>query len=341
MTDSKVVLSPTEAAYLAGFMDGEGSFFCLREIRKNNRSGIRYGFVASVLNTNFESMRWIKEKTNAGNIQTYHDGNPNHKIGYKLTFNKHWILNIVPQIIDYLIIKKRQAELIIFGINLLKGPCNYSNYKGEELYKIYSELNELNMRGTKQKIFPFNPIRSPVKKEDRLCSYPGCTTIHYGEGYCKKHYVRMIEIKKNGNFSIDDFLRKDISRKCNNCGIQMSRDIKDDAKFCSKKCLVDFHSRKKKERTIAKVQEEGRQIGICQNCGKSFESKFASTRYCSDHCRSLSRAVGPVKKICGQCGAEFFAQRPNRKMFCSEKCWRRNRHQQDKSAEPVQLPIAT
>lgn len=333
---NECVLTKTEAAYLAGFMDGEGSFFCIRETRKGNRSGLRYGFSASVLNTNFEVMCWIRDKTNAGNIHTSHDGNPNHKVGYKLSFNKSWILNIVPQILDYLIIKKKQAELVILGFNVIQGSSNYSKHRGEELYKLYSELNALNMRGTTQKIFPFNPIRSPVKKEERLCGYPGCTTIHYGSGYCRKHYRRMIEIKKQKDFSEEGFHKKFSSRKCENCGTCIPEEEKSDTKFCSKKCLVDFHSKKKRERTISKVLEEGRQIGICQQCGNSFKSKVASTRYCSDHCRSLSRAVGPVKKICSQCGKEFSAQRPNRKMFCSSTCWRRNRYQQEKSAKESQ-----
>jgi predicted nucleic acid-binding Zn ribbon protein len=339
MTDKKV-LTKTEAAYIAGFMDGEGSFFCVREVRKENRSGIRYTFTASVLNTNFDVMYWIREKTNAGNIQAYHDGNPNHKIGYKLSFNKDWILNIVPQIMEFLVIKKRQAELVISGINLRKGSFNYSKHNGEELYKIYSELNELNMRGTTQKIFPFTPIRSAVKKDERLCGYPGCTTIHFGNGYCRKHYRRMVEIKKQGEFSEDNFHQKYALRKCQNCGAAIPDDAKADAKFCSKKCLVDFHSRKKRELTIAKVEKEGRQIGVCQQCGQSFNSKVSSARYCSDHCRSLSRAVGPVKKSCVRCGKEFDAKRPNRRMFCSSNCSRQHLYHMRKVSGSGELLLA-
>lgn len=338
---TKIILTQAEAAYLAGFMDGEGSFFCIYESKEGNRNGVKYTFQVSVVNTNYEVMEWIRDITGGQSIHVDHDGNENHKIRYKLKFNKNWILDIVPQFIDFLIIKKIQAKLVIEGILLKEPPNNYSNYNFDRLYDIYRQLKELNYRGTVQKYFPFPSVRSAVKKEERICGYPGCTKIHYGEGFCRKHYRRMLEIKKQNDASMVDLHNKFSLRKCENCGTPITDETKADAKFCSRECLVDFHSRKKKERTIARVHEEGRQIGVCQQCGKSFESKFASTRYCSDHCRSLSRAVGPVKKICGQCGNEFLAQRPNRKMFCSEKCLRRHRSQENKFSETAQLSIVT
>lgn len=325
MTDEKS-LTAVEAAYIAGFMDGEGSFMCVRESRPKNRNGVKYRFSASVTNTNYEVMRWVADVTGAGNISTYHDGNKEHKRAYKLRFNKEWMCNIIPQLIDYLIIKKKQAILLLEGIKLQEPPNNYSHFNVKRLYQIALEICALNKTGAEQKYFPFETLRSVVKKDERLCVYPGCTTIHYGDGYCRKHYRRIKVIQSSSpSIDIDSFHNKDGCRVCKECGEKIPTNKYDGALFCNKDCLVAFHARKKRESVISRVIEEGRQVGVCQQCGKNFESKFSSTRYCSDHCRSLSRAVGPIKKSCVQCGETFLAKRHNRRLFCSELCSQRNR----------------
>jgi hypothetical protein len=125
------ILSATDAAYIAGFMDGEGSFFCIREKSKYNRHPYSYNFTVSVSNTNLDVLKYIIDA--CGGVfwlNTFHDGNPNHKVGYKLVFSGQTIRAIVPQFIDYLIIKKKVASLVLNALKIRdEGSNNYSHSK--------------------------------------------------------------------------------------------------------------------------------------------------------------------------------------------------------------------
>jgi hypothetical protein len=56
----------------------------------------------------------IRAMCGNGRIQaTTHPRNPLHKIGYALRFSSNQIRHILPQLVPYLFVKKRQAELLI------------------------------------------------------------------------------------------------------------------------------------------------------------------------------------------------------------------------------------
>lgn len=310
------VLSATDAAYIAGFMDGEGSFFCNREKSKFNRHPYYYNFTVTVSNTNVQVLQWIMDV--CGGTFWFNEsrsGNANHKTCYKIVFSGETIRAIVPQFIDYLIIKKKVASLVLNALKIRdEGSNNYSHSKEEIYHEIYCELRELNARGNKQLYIPFEPARAAIKKETQFCSYPGCTKVHYGNGFCKKHYNWDKENPSNFN--------KYEQRKCANCGCDMLPDKYISAKTCSEECKKQYDHNKVKQKRIESYEATGFSVGVCQVCGVQFSGKPVNTKYCSEKCRSASRNQGLLDVSCLNCGKVFKAERKTR-MFCENKCFQR------------------
>ena len=76
----------------------------------------------------------------------------------------------------------------------------------------------------------------------------------------------------------------------------------------------------------AKQQHFGTQtygIAKCECCGKEFEKKTKSQKFCSNACKSKSRRdhkIDNVIKICECCGEEFTANKYSKIIFCSRTC---------------------
>ena len=117
-----IIYEPLKLAYLAGIIDGEGSL-CIYRVNpaKYNRyqtPNFRAGLHIS--NTRVELMNWLDE--------TFSNFNSGHKKSKRSIFKKnstherwiydwvvqgHRLLDICTQVLPYLVLKKRQAELII------------------------------------------------------------------------------------------------------------------------------------------------------------------------------------------------------------------------------------
>lgn len=107
-------LTNEEAAYIAGYLDGDG-YIGLQIKHRNdvNRHAYHFHSIISFADSRLKVLNWLKEKIGAGFIEDkkeygcrclYISANPNR-----------WLL---PQIRDYLILKQRQADLMIQFLNL-------------------------------------------------------------------------------------------------------------------------------------------------------------------------------------------------------------------------------
>ena len=142
---SDKVMSPTEAAYFAGFVDGEGTIGVYRALRKENRSGYRYQPTLSVANTNYPALETLQRMCGNGRIsQTNKLHNEHHKMGFRLQFSSDQIRLILPQLVPYLVIKKSQAEYVLeFLAFRVKGrnPSQEYQQRTEELARACKLLN--------------------------------------------------------------------------------------------------------------------------------------------------------------------------------------------------------
>jgi len=230
-------MSEMQLSYLAGFVDGEGSIFGIREKRSENRSGFGYTVHMSVGQCNLEILTAFREWSGLGSVTTVKRMQPHHKDQWKWVLTQKQAKLLLLQLEPYLVLKKEQARLAIEFIEIKEKAkaLNYSKNNSEYEHSVYEKLSELNHRGTKE-IPVFSPLRDVAKKETRVCSVHGCNNKYYGHDLCRKHY-RWAESK---SMSESDKTFSEI-RKCQFCNGDLPEGSYISAKFCSLSCKMKFH----------------------------------------------------------------------------------------------------
>lgn len=179
-------------AWLAGFADGEGSFYPILEKRIDNRVGFRMGTCFQVCNTNLLLLNKVIEIVGCGTIRCTHKSKGDHeKDCFVVDFSRKEILAVLPRVLPFLVGKKRQAEIILemcrrmFGKNI-----RYSQKEWNHIIGLYNEIRSLNKRGQ----VPFVPIDPSAIRpaqyivSSRRCSLELCNSKHYGRGLCRQHW---------------------------------------------------------------------------------------------------------------------------------------------------------
>lgn len=109
-------LGDVDAAYIAGFLDGEGciSVYC-------RTKGVTVKMYAH--NCKRSVLDWIAETTGLGSVQVHCKGNEKHCVSFSWQTNSISVVAVLKQVLPYLRLKKRQAELAIEAQTLqeLKG----------------------------------------------------------------------------------------------------------------------------------------------------------------------------------------------------------------------------
>jgi hypothetical protein len=107
-------LSDTEAAYLAGLLDGEGCIILAREsVPNKTQGGIRYGYKLNITitNTSSQMIEWLHQ-TIGGKVFTYA-----HIPGWRTKYD--WRIygdearEILRELRPYLTVKREQAEIAL------------------------------------------------------------------------------------------------------------------------------------------------------------------------------------------------------------------------------------
>ena len=103
-------LTPTQAAYVAGFLDGDGSIF----VRLKPNAAYKYGFQIAPYIVFFQSaketvfLERLQEMIGAGYVRLRNDGIAELTIG-----SIKEMRNLIQQVEPYLILKKQQARLLV------------------------------------------------------------------------------------------------------------------------------------------------------------------------------------------------------------------------------------
>ncbi len=159
-------LLSTQLAWVAGMMDGEGSFMIAYRPAQTE-TNIRAGWgtnkdkkylrktpshvpIVQVCNTNLEAIRLFKSWF-GGSIRTYKNVEGHKQVyGWKLNSGSN-ILPFLESVKPYLVIKKKQCEILI---ELIKTLNNYGNslVPTQETIvkrtKLHMEIRQLNHRGS-------------------------------------------------------------------------------------------------------------------------------------------------------------------------------------------------
>jgi hypothetical protein len=134
-----VNLTDTEAAYIAGLIDGEGSIMLTRHWIKNRRR-YYYNIKVRIFNTNLEALEWVQLKVGGGSLNVVSSYNKRgrftirtQKDYYYLDFARRLAVPLLRRILPYLIIKKKRAELILDYHEKTKYKMNFIK-KGQPFY---------------------------------------------------------------------------------------------------------------------------------------------------------------------------------------------------------------
>ncbi len=95
-----------ELAYIAGLIDGGGSIMVSAANKGIYRSRV------TITNTNKEVLDGVVQTLDCGKVYVSHD-NPPNKIVYYVLFYAKESRKILPLLLPFLKIKKRQAELLL------------------------------------------------------------------------------------------------------------------------------------------------------------------------------------------------------------------------------------
>jgi hypothetical protein len=142
-------LQTAQLGYIAGIMDGEGCISLARQ-RKNYHYSWQYCPHCNVGNTNLELLHWLHDSTRLGNINPKLTRGINSKPAWTWELRVYEIRTFLQDIMPYLIIKKRQSEIIIeFITNSRHVGVQYPLTEHEKEYKnrLFIEMSVLNERG--------------------------------------------------------------------------------------------------------------------------------------------------------------------------------------------------
>jgi len=152
-------ISATKRAYLAGFLDGDGSIY----VRLKPNQEYRFGFQIAPYIIFFQSEKEVKKfqkvcsEIGCGYMRKRKDGI------LEFTINKKEdIRNFLGMINKYLILKKKQAELMIKILNKKEKVKNKHDFKF--LMGLIEKFRELNY-SKKRKKYNLTPQRLSLKSE--------------------------------------------------------------------------------------------------------------------------------------------------------------------------------
>jgi hypothetical protein len=137
-----------QIAYLAGIMDGEGSFYIGRDHRREKCFNSRL----YVVNTDERLIKWLQENFTGLTYSRTSPKNPKWKMKYEWVARKSEILPICEAIYPFLICKREQAEVMIKFRETFKERRGARHSVPSETHdlrlNLLSQLSKLNHRSS-------------------------------------------------------------------------------------------------------------------------------------------------------------------------------------------------
>uniref|UniRef100_A0A6M3J686 Putative homing endonuclease n=1 Tax=viral metagenome TaxID=1070528 RepID=A0A6M3J686_9ZZZZ len=114
------ILAENDAAYIAGFVDGEGSI-CFHRNHKNDSKTTTYSPRLRITNTNKDVLDWIAVVIGLGKVRSQKLYANNTKPVYEWYASGRYSIAVLKQLIPFLKVKKLQAETCVsYGLTLQK-----------------------------------------------------------------------------------------------------------------------------------------------------------------------------------------------------------------------------
>jgi len=132
-------LKSTEAAYIAGFLDADGSVMFYS---RKGKTFLRVAFT----NRSHRTLAWIRGKANVGNVTTAKRYSKNHQPCWHLFTNSDAASTLLEQVAPYMITKNKQAKLALEYTEQKKNPEYWADMEWH--LKMKDSMQALNKRGT-------------------------------------------------------------------------------------------------------------------------------------------------------------------------------------------------
>ena len=131
-------MKPEELAYIAGFIDGEGSFLINRRIHRSKdrkMEWLGYSAYIDLSNNNKAVMDWIEERLNSSSA-VYCQHQNGRKVGYRMRISGRLSMRLTQQLLPYLIVKQEAARIF------LKFPLLHKKGMQDISAKVFAEMRE-------------------------------------------------------------------------------------------------------------------------------------------------------------------------------------------------------
>lgn len=138
--------------YIAGFVDGEGYMGIVKKTSKFCGAGYYYTPVLKIaqISRNDEVLKAIREFIGFGNLETRKFKDKNSSDATSLEFiGMKRVTPIVEKLYPYLIVKKKQAKILMDFAKLPRGAKHKSDLQRTRLYEQIKFLNRRGLATTK------------------------------------------------------------------------------------------------------------------------------------------------------------------------------------------------
>lgn len=133
--------------YLALALDTEGCIGLYKDSGKHARRSCKVGYrwdpVVLVSSTKEQLPRFLKKKF-SGYICTSKRSNPENPIAYNWRMRRKDMPHLLPQVIPFMINRRRQAELLVKALDLIEEGKGHGRKDDPRLDKIEKQLHKLN-----------------------------------------------------------------------------------------------------------------------------------------------------------------------------------------------------
>jgi endogenous inhibitor of DNA gyrase (YacG/DUF329 family) len=288
-------LSEAARMYLAGLIDGEGCIQFTSKLQARADGSLPLHPALRITNTSMPLLERIVAVAGCGGIYERSRQSAAHRPLYDVTWSSGQAVELLRQLLPFLVIKRRQAEIVLAWADL-----DAAGRRGCSA-AVREEMARLNQRGA-------DPGDEWVRHG---CSVPGCTMRAYQDGdLCYRHWL-----ERGEKYALT----------CEHCGKAFESSYPG-TRFCSALCATQFHYRNR-AKPAREAEKAAREKRPCPVCGTPVDrTHYARKIYCSDPCQQKAindrRKRGPkepIARTCPQCG-EAFEDALGTATYCSVPC---------------------
>ena len=135
------VLQPSELAYIAGVIDGEGTIGIYRQGAAGH-----YQMKICISNSSWPLLEWIRERV-GGALVLIHKATPKHREGWQLVVSQYQAAPLLLGCREFLQVKRPQADLALGYMNEYRPGGRPSEAQMARRRWFWDETRRLNRRG--------------------------------------------------------------------------------------------------------------------------------------------------------------------------------------------------